>query len=35
VDDPAEVDEVLRDLLGRTRAPAGMDGKDLPGWEGR
>jgi NAD(P)-dependent dehydrogenase (short-subunit alcohol dehydrogenase family) len=35
VDDPAAVDEVVRGLLGRTRAPAGMDGKDLAGWEGR
>jgi NAD(P)-dependent dehydrogenase (short-subunit alcohol dehydrogenase family) len=35
VDDPAAVDEVVRDLLGRTRAPTGMDGKDLTGWEGR
>jgi len=35
VDDPAAVDEVVRDLLGRTRAPAGMDGNDLAGLEGR
>jgi NAD(P)-dependent dehydrogenase (short-subunit alcohol dehydrogenase family) len=35
VDDPAAVDEVMRDLLSRTRAPAGMDGSDLAGWEGR
>jgi NAD(P)-dependent dehydrogenase (short-subunit alcohol dehydrogenase family) len=35
VDDPAAVDEVVRTLLGRTRPPAGMDGKDLAGWEGR
>jgi NAD(P)-dependent dehydrogenase (short-subunit alcohol dehydrogenase family) len=35
VDDPAAVDEVMRDLLGRTRAPSGMDGKDLAGWENR
>jgi NAD(P)-dependent dehydrogenase (short-subunit alcohol dehydrogenase family) len=35
VDDPAAVDQVLRDLLGQARAPAGMDGKDLAGWEGR
>ncbi len=35
VDDPAAVDEVVRELLGRTRAPAGMDGKDLAGWESR
>jgi NAD(P)-dependent dehydrogenase (short-subunit alcohol dehydrogenase family) len=35
VDDPADVDEVLRKLLGQTRAPAGMDGKDLAGWEDR
>jgi NAD(P)-dependent dehydrogenase (short-subunit alcohol dehydrogenase family) len=34
-DDPAAVDEIVRELLGRTRAPAGMDGKDLAGWEGR
>jgi len=31
VDDPATVDEVVRELLVRSRAPAGMDGKDLPG----
>jgi NAD(P)-dependent dehydrogenase (short-subunit alcohol dehydrogenase family) len=35
VDDAAVVDKVVRDLLGRTRAPSGMDGKDLAGWEGR
>jgi NAD(P)-dependent dehydrogenase (short-subunit alcohol dehydrogenase family) len=35
VDDPAAVDEVMRELLSRTRAPAGMDGKDLAGWERR
>ena len=35
VDDPAAVNEIMRDLLSRTRAPAGMDGKDLAGWEGR
>jgi NAD(P)-dependent dehydrogenase (short-subunit alcohol dehydrogenase family) len=35
VDDPGAVDEIVRELLGRTRAPAGMDGKDLAGWEGR
>ncbi len=35
VDDPAAVDKVVRDLLSRTRPPAGMDGKDLAGWEGR
>jgi NAD(P)-dependent dehydrogenase (short-subunit alcohol dehydrogenase family) len=35
VDDPADVDEILRKLLGQTRAPAGMDGKDLAGWENR
>jgi NAD(P)-dependent dehydrogenase (short-subunit alcohol dehydrogenase family) len=35
VDDPAAVDEIMRELLGRTRAPAGMDGNDLAGWEGR
>jgi NAD(P)-dependent dehydrogenase (short-subunit alcohol dehydrogenase family) len=35
VDDPADVDEILRKLLGQTRAPAGMDGKDLAGWEDR
>ena len=28
-------DEIVRDLLGRTRAPTGMDGKELTGWEGR
>jgi hypothetical protein len=35
VDDPAAMDEVVRDLLGRTRAPAGMNGMDLAGWDGR
>ena len=35
VDDAEAVDKVMRDLLSRTRAPAGMDGKDLAGWEGR
>ena len=35
VDDPAAVDKVVRGLLSRTRAPAGMDGSDLAGWEGR
>jgi NAD(P)-dependent dehydrogenase (short-subunit alcohol dehydrogenase family) len=35
VDDPADVDKIVRDLLAQTRAPAGMDGKDLAGWEGR
>jgi NAD(P)-dependent dehydrogenase (short-subunit alcohol dehydrogenase family) len=35
VDDPAAVDKIVRELLSRTRAPAGMDGQDLPGWEGR
>ena len=35
VDEPEAVDEIVRDLLGRTRAPTGMDGKDLTGWEGR
>ncbi len=35
VDDPAAVDEIVRELLGRTRPPAGMDGEDLAGWEGR
>jgi hypothetical protein len=35
VDEPQAVDEVMRDLLSRTRAPAGMDGKDLAGREGR
>lgn len=35
VEDPFAVDEVVREMLGRTRAPAGMDGEDLPGWEGR
>ena len=35
VDDPEAVDEVMRELLSRTRPPAGMDGQDLPGWEGR
>jgi NAD(P)-dependent dehydrogenase (short-subunit alcohol dehydrogenase family) len=35
VDDPTAVDDVVRDLLARTRAPAGMDGQDLPGWDGR
>ena len=35
VEDPEAVDEVMRELLSRTRPPAGMDGQDLPGWEGR
>ena len=35
VDDPAAVDELMRELLSRTRAPAGMDGADLDGWDGR
>ena len=35
VDDPEAVDEIVRDLLSRTRPPTGMDGKDLTGWEGR
>ena len=35
VDDPAAVDKVVRDLLAGTRAPSGMDGKELAGWEGR
>jgi NAD(P)-dependent dehydrogenase (short-subunit alcohol dehydrogenase family) len=35
VDDPEAVDEIVRDLLARTRAPSGMDGKELTGWEGR
>jgi hypothetical protein len=35
VDDPAAVDEIMRELLSRTRPPAGMDGQDLAGWEGR
>jgi NAD(P)-dependent dehydrogenase (short-subunit alcohol dehydrogenase family) len=35
VEDPAAVDEVVRELLSRTRAPAGMDGNELAGWEGR
>jgi NAD(P)-dependent dehydrogenase (short-subunit alcohol dehydrogenase family) len=35
VADPAAVDEVVRELLGHSRAPAGMDGKDLAGWESR
>jgi NAD(P)-dependent dehydrogenase (short-subunit alcohol dehydrogenase family) len=35
VDDPDAVDEVVREMLSRTRAPAGMDGADLAGWEGR
>jgi NAD(P)-dependent dehydrogenase (short-subunit alcohol dehydrogenase family) len=35
VDDPAAVDPVVRELLGRTRPPAGMDGKDLAGWDHR
>jgi NAD(P)-dependent dehydrogenase (short-subunit alcohol dehydrogenase family) len=35
VDDPLAVNEIMRDMLTRTRAPAGMDGTDLPGWEGR
>jgi NAD(P)-dependent dehydrogenase (short-subunit alcohol dehydrogenase family) len=35
VDDPEQVDKVMRALLAKTRAPAGMDGQDLAGWEGR
>jgi NAD(P)-dependent dehydrogenase (short-subunit alcohol dehydrogenase family) len=35
VADPLAVDEVMRAMLSQTRPPAGMDGKDLPGWEGR
>src|SRR6478672_1661976 len=35
VDDPVAVDEVVRGLLNDTRAPAGMNGEDLAGWEGR
>jgi len=35
VDDPAEVDAVVRGLLAKARPPAGMDGQDLEGWEGR
>jgi len=35
VDDPAAVDQIVRELLGRTRAPAGMDGKDRAEWENR
>ena len=35
VDDPEAVDDVVRGLLGRTRPPAGMNGEDLAGWEGR
>jgi NAD(P)-dependent dehydrogenase (short-subunit alcohol dehydrogenase family) len=35
VDEPEAVDEIVRDLLSRTRPPTGMDGKDLTGWEGR
>ena len=35
VDDPEQVERVMRALLAKSRAPAGMDGQDLPGWEGR
>jgi NAD(P)-dependent dehydrogenase (short-subunit alcohol dehydrogenase family) len=35
VDDPVAMNEAVRELLARTRAPAGMDGKDLAGWEDR
>ena len=35
VDDPEAVDAVMRGLLRDTRAPAGMNGEDLAGWEGR
>src|SRR5205085_3447065 len=35
VDDPEAVDDVVRGLLRDTRAPAGMNGEDLAGWEGR
>jgi NAD(P)-dependent dehydrogenase (short-subunit alcohol dehydrogenase family) len=35
VDDAEAVDEVVREMLSRARPPAGMDGADLAGWEGR
>jgi NAD(P)-dependent dehydrogenase (short-subunit alcohol dehydrogenase family) len=35
VEDPADVDPVVRTLLMKTRAPAGIDGADLAGWDGR
>jgi NAD(P)-dependent dehydrogenase (short-subunit alcohol dehydrogenase family) len=35
VGDPADVDGIVRGLLAQTRAPAGIDGRDLAGWEGR
>ena len=34
VDDPTEVDAVMRGFA-KARPPAGMDGQDLEGWEGR
>ena len=35
VDDPEQVDDVIRGLLAQSPPPAGMDGQDLPGWDGR
>jgi NAD(P)-dependent dehydrogenase (short-subunit alcohol dehydrogenase family) len=35
VDDPAAMDEVMRELLSRARPPADMQGQDLAGWQGR
>jgi NAD(P)-dependent dehydrogenase (short-subunit alcohol dehydrogenase family) len=35
VDDPEQVDDVIRGLLAQARPPAGMNGEDLPGWDGR
>src|SRR5690242_3840060 len=34
VDEPTEVDAVVRGLLAKARPPAGMDGRDQEGWEG-
>ncbi len=35
VDEPEQVDAVVRKLLADARPPAGMNGEDLPGWEDR
>jgi hypothetical protein len=35
VDEPEQVDAVMRKLLADARPPAGMNGEDLPGWEDR
>jgi NAD(P)-dependent dehydrogenase (short-subunit alcohol dehydrogenase family) len=33
--EPTDIDPVVRALLAKTRAPAGIDGADLIGWDGR